>query len=50
MEIDEGWQIGRRYMRISQEENQNSEKNDTLVKEIKQIKEGVNTREELMVS
>lgn len=50
MEIDEGWQTGRKYMKISQEDDQNSEKSDTLLKEIKKIKKGVKTREELMVS
>ena len=50
MEIDENWQTGRKYIKISQEENQNSDTSDTLLKEIKQIKERVNTREELMVS
>ena len=29
-------------------EDKNSEKNDTLLREIKQIKEGVKTREELV--
>jgi len=50
MEIDERWQTGRKYMKLSQEDDQNSEMNDTLLKEIKKIKEGVSTREELMVS
>jgi len=49
MEIDEEWQTGKRYMKIP-EEDQASEKNDTLLREIKQLKEGVRTREELMVS
>jgi len=49
MEIDEEWQTGKRYMKIP-EEDQDSEKNDTLLREIKQLKEGVRTREELMVS
>ena len=30
------------------EDDQNSEKNDTLLREIKQIKEGVKTQEELV--
>jgi len=47
MEIDEEWQTGRRYMRITQEDK-NSEKDDALLKEIKQIKEGVKTQEELV--
>jgi len=49
MEIDESWQTGRRYMELP-EDDQNSDRNDALLKEIKKIKEGVNTREELMVS
>jgi len=48
MEIDEKWQTGRRYMKIP-EEDQKIDTSDTLLKEIKKIKEGVNTREELMV-
>jgi len=48
MEIDEEWQTGRRYMKMP-EEDQDLEKNDTLLREIKEIKEGVKTREELMV-
>ena len=50
MEIDEEWQTGRRYMKLPQEDDQNTEKDDTLLKEIKKIKEGVSSREELMVS
>jgi putative transposase len=49
MEIDERWQIDRRYMKIS-EEDQKTDTHDALLKEIKKIKEGVNSREELMVS
>ena len=49
MEIDEEWQTGRRYMKIPQED-QNSEKDDTVLREIKQIKEGVKTREELVTT
>jgi len=49
MEIDEEWQTGRRYMKMP-EEDQDSEKNDTLLREIKQLKEGVRTREELMAT
>jgi putative transposase len=48
MEIDEEWQTGRRYMKMP-EEDQDLEKNDTLLREIKEIKEGVKTREELMI-
>jgi len=49
MEIDERWQTGRKYMKIP-EDDQKTDTSDTLLKEIKEIKEGVNTREELMVS
>lgn len=45
MEIDEEWQTGRRYMKIT-EEDKNQEDDDVLLKEIKQIKEGVKTKEE----
>jgi transposase-like protein len=48
MEIDEKWQTGRRYMKIP-EEDQKIDTSDTLLKEIKKIKEEVNAREELMV-
>lgn len=49
MEIDEEWQTGRRYINMPEEDHK-KDMNDTLLREIKQIKEGVNTREELMVS
>jgi len=49
MEIDEEWQTGRRYMKMP-EEDQDSEKDDTLLREIKQLKEGVRTREELVAT
>ena len=49
MEIDEEWQTGRRYMKITKED-QNLEQNDPLLEEIKQIKEGVNTQEELVAT
>ncbi len=47
MEIDEEWQTGRRYMKIS-EDNKDSQNNDSLLRKIKQIKEGVKTQEELV--
>ena len=47
MEIDEQWQTGRRYMKIIKEDR-NSENDDALLKEIKKIKEGVKTQEELV--
>ena len=49
MEIDEEWQTGRRYINMPEEDHK-KDMNDTLLREIKQIKEGVNTRGELMVS
>jgi len=49
MEIDEEWQTGRRYMNMPEEDHK-KDMNDTLLRELKQIKEGVNTRGELMVS
>ena len=47
IEVDEEWQTGRRYMRIS-EDDQDSDQDDKLLREIKQIKEGVRTQEELV--
>jgi len=44
MEIDEGWQTGRRYMKINKED-QSLQENDLLLKEIKKMEEGVNIRE-----
>jgi transposase-like protein len=49
MEIDEEWQTGRRYMRITKED-QISQEDDPLLCEIKQMKEGVKTREELVAT
>jgi len=49
MEIDEEWQTGRRYINMPEEDHK-KDMNDTLLRELKQIKEGVNTRGELMVS
>jgi putative transposase len=49
MEIDEQWQTGRRYMKIS-EDDKYSQNDDSLLEEIKQIKEGVNTKEELVAT
>ena len=46
MEVDEQWQTGRRYMKITKED-QFSKDYNPLLEEIKQIKKGVNTREEL---
>ena len=47
MEIDEEWQTGRRYIKITKED-QNLEQNDPLLCEIKQMKERVKTQEELV--
>jgi len=47
MEIDEEWQTGRRYMKI-QEDDKDSNQDDALLREIKRIKEGVKTKEELV--
>lgn len=49
MEIDEEWQTRRRYMKMLQEDK-NLNQNDNLLREIKQIKEGVSTREELVAT
>jgi putative transposase len=49
MEIDEQWQTGRRYMKINKED-QFLQEDDPLLEEIKQMKEGVKTQEELVVT
>ena len=49
MEIDEEWQTGRKYIKMP-EEDKNLENNDTLLREIKQLKEGARTREELVAT
>ena len=49
MEIDEEWQTGRRHMKINKED-QFLQVDDPLLEEIKQIKEGVNTQEELVAT
>jgi len=46
-EDHEEWQTGRRYMKITKED-QNLEQYDPLLKEIKQMKERVQTQEELV--
>ena len=48
MEIDEEWQIGRRYMKMGKED-QFPHVDDPLLCEIKEIKEGVRAQEELVV-
>ena len=47
MEIDEEWQTGRRYMKI-RKEDQFQHVDDPLLCEIKEVKEGVRTQEELV--
>jgi len=47
MEIDEEWQTGRRYMKITKED-QFSQGDDPLLEEIKQMKEEFKTQEELV--
>ncbi|MFA6621234.1 MAG: hypothetical protein WCV43_02630, partial [Candidatus Caldatribacteriota bacterium] len=49
MEIDEQWQTGRRYMKINKED-QFTQEDDPLLEEIKEMKEGVKTQEELMAT
>ena len=49
MEIDEQWQTGRRYMKINIED-QFTQEDDPLLEEIKEMKEGVKTQEELMAT
>jgi len=49
MEIDEEWQTGRRYMKITRED-QSLQEDDPLLEEIKQMKEGVKTQEELVAT
>jgi putative transposase len=49
MEIDEGWQTGRRYMKINKED-QFTQEGDPLLEEIKEMKEGVKTQEELVAT
>jgi len=49
MEIDEEWQTDRRYMKIS-EDDKDSNQDDALLREIKQMKEGVKTQEELVAT
>jgi putative transposase len=49
MEIDEQWQTGRRYMKINKED-QFTQEDDPLLEEIKEMKEGVKTQEELVAT
>lgn len=47
MEIDEDWQIGRKYMQMP-EENRNSDIVEDLIKEIAKVKQEVSLEEELV--
>ena len=49
MEIDEEWQTGRRYIKITKED-ECLEQYDPLLCEIKQMKEGVRAQEELVAT
>jgi hypothetical protein len=49
MEIDEEWQTGRGYMKMPEEDHK-KDMDDTLLREIEQIKEGTETSEELVAS
>ena len=46
MEIDEDWQIERRYMKMTEDENSDSD--EDLMKEITKVKQEVNFKEELV--
>ena len=46
MEIDEEWQTGRRYMKMTEDED--SDTDEDLMKEITKVKQEVNSKEELM--
>ncbi len=46
MEIDEDWQTGRRYMKMTEDED--SDTDEDLMKEITKVKQEVNSKEELM--
>jgi transposase-like protein len=49
MEIDEEWKTGRRYMKITKED-EDLEQYDPLLCKIKQVKEGVRAQEELVAT
>jgi len=46
MEIDEDWQTGRKYMKMIEDED--SDTDEDLIKDINKIKQGVNSKEELV--
>ena len=45
MEIDEDWQTGRKYMKMIEDED--SDTDEDLIKDITKIKQGVSAKEEL---
>ena len=46
MEIDEDWQTGRKYMKMIEDED--SDTDEDLLKDINKIKQGVSNKEELV--
>jgi hypothetical protein len=46
MEIDEDWQTGRRYMKMTEDED--SDTDEDLMKEITKVKQEVSAKEELV--
>ena len=46
MEIDEDWQTGRKYIKIIEDED--SDTDEDLIKEITKVKQGVSSKEELV--
>jgi len=46
MEIDEDWQTGRKYMKMI--EDKDSDTDEDLIKDINKIKQGVSAKEELV--
>jgi hypothetical protein len=47
MEIDEDWQTGRKYIKMIEDED--SDTDEDLIKDINKIKQGVSAKEELVV-
>jgi len=43
MEIDEDWQTGRRYMKMTEDED--SDTDEDLMKEITKVKQEINSKE-----
>lgn len=46
MEIDEDWQTGKKYMKMIEDED--SDTDEDLIKDINKIKQGVSAKEELV--